>query len=259
MISYFTAADHAALNGDDASARRVTQHKLTELHHALHKRVRDRNWDLHPHWEKARVNSCASSACRSDITGFAIPYLRSREHAANVERLMGRDYPAAAHHTDAFRHPIIELRVTPDHFALEFILNPASWWDQRNLIGKLSIDRHRHDLRARIARMSDDFRFGFWDGCHLDDMHLTTRQLLRGNILHEWLGTFADGQDWLRVGVWYTPESPALTCDNIVAEVTQRTSELFSLYQFALWTSNNNFQNFYSQTAAMASGKDRHS
>ncbi len=257
MSHYFSRDDHAVLAGDDEAARHAVHIKMTALHSTLHRRIRERNWDLHPHWEKARMITTASDACRSDIQGFAAPFLRSRDHAANVERLMGRDYAAAATETDAFRHPVIELRLTADFLVLEFILNPAAWWDQRNLIGKLSLDRHRHDLRARLARMGDDFSFGFWDGCDLSDTHLTTRQLLRGRVLEDWMSTFSDGQDWLRVGVWYQPENDALSTDNIAAELMTRTTALFELYKFALWTSNNNFQNFYPQATVATSARDK--
>jgi hypothetical protein len=76
-------------------------------------------------------------------------------------------------------------------------------------------------------------------------MHLTTWQLTHGRVIEEWMATFADGQDWLRFGVWYEPEHPALSTDNIVNETFDRLNELYSLYDFMLWTSNNNFHSFY--------------
>ena len=258
MSAYFTLEDHAALKtGANPQATQDAAAKFAELHRTLHRRMRDRNWDLHPHWDKARMISTASTACRGDIEGLSLPYLRSKDQAALVERLMGRDYAHAANHTDSFRHPVIEMRITPEHFTVELIFNPASWWDQRNLIGKLSIDRHRHDLRTRMSRMESEFCFGFWDGCQLSEQHVTTRQLLRGTILEEWLSTFADGQDWLRIGVWYTPEHDALRTDTILNEMLNRMGALYQLYQFALWTSNNNFQNFYPKNAVVTTARDR--
>jgi hypothetical protein len=83
-------------------------------------------------------------------------------------------------------------------------------------------------------------------------MHLTSRQLQRGTILDEWMGTFSDGQDWLRVGAWYEPEDPALSGDNILNEMAHRLFGLQKLYTFMLWTSNNNFQSFYRKTVSMS-------
>jgi hypothetical protein len=59
------------------------------------------------------------------------------------------------------------------------------------------------------------------------------------------MSTFSDGQDWLRIGVWYESEDPALNADAILNEVVQRVVALQKLYTFMLWTSNNNFQSFY--------------
>ena len=174
-----------------------------------------------------------------------------------VERLMGRDGSDMSANVDIYRHPVIELRITPENFAIELIMSPLAWWDQRNLIGKLSVDRHHETLRGFLQHIDGDYRFGFWDGTELSDMHLTSRQLLRGNILNEWMSTFADGQDWLRVGVWYEPEDPALSTENILNETVQRVVALYKLYNFMLWTSNNNFQSFY-RTAAGFSGRDAH-
>lgn len=257
--AYFTQTDHdilSTLPTRDPNAQTVYD-KFLELHRTVYRRMRDHNYDLHPHWNKAQVISTRSAACSGDIKGLTLPYLRSREQGALVERLMGRDACDATANADIYRHPVIELRITPSEFVVELIMTPQSWWDQRNLIGKLSVDRHRQTLRTILQRIDGEYRFGFWDGIHLNDMHLTSRQLLRGNILDEWMSTFADGQDWLRVGVWYEPEDPALSTDSILGEVVQRMIALYQLYTFMLWTSNNNFQSFY-RNAPGFGGKDAH-
>jgi hypothetical protein len=184
---------------------------------------------------------------------LTLPYLRSKEQGILVERLMGRDNSDVS--GDIYRHPVNELRITPENFAIELIMSPLSWWDQRNLIGKLAVARHRENMRGVLQRIDGDYRFGFWDGTHLSDMHLTSRQLLRGNILDEWMSTFSDGQDWLRVGVWYEPDDPALNDDRILSEVVGRVVALEKLYTFMLWTSNNNFQSFYRKTGSFG-GRD---
>ena len=45
---------------------------------------------------------------------------------------------------------------------------------------------------------------------HLSDMHLTVNHLLYGRVLDEWMNTFSDRQDWLRIGKWYSYEDPEL-------------------------------------------------
>jgi hypothetical protein len=241
---YFLKEDLLSLQQSSSNLQGLHD-KFAELHTSLRRRMRDHNWDLHAHWEKSQMISSRSAACSHWINGVTLPYFRSQEQARLVERLMGRDGVGFNASVDTHRHPVIELRLTPEHFAIELIVSPSSWWDQRNLIGKLSVARHRDTLRELLRRMDGDYRFGFWDGIHLSDMHLTNRQLLRGTILDEWMSTFADGQDWLRVGVWYEPDDPALEAPQIISEIVQRVGALYGVYNFLLWTSNNNFQTFY--------------
>ncbi len=250
---YFTRRDHDALASQPARDVDEVKDKFAELHRTLYRRMRDQNYDLHPHWDRSQQICARSAVSSSEIKGLSMPYLRSREQSIQVERLMGRD--GADLSGDIYRHPVIELRLTPDHFVVELVMSPLAWWDQRNLIGKLSVARHRDTLRSLIQHIDGDFRFGFWDGAHLSDMHLTSRQLQRGTILDEWMGTFSDGQDWLRIGAWYEPEDGALSDEHILNEVVQRVFVLYKLYTFMLWTSNNNFQSFYRKGFAV-SGKD---
>ncbi|MEP7290190.1 MAG: hypothetical protein ABI835_00350 [Chloroflexota bacterium] len=251
--AYFTQHDHDTLTSQPTGDTQEVFDKFGELHRTLYRRIRDHNYDLHPHWNKAQLISNHSGACSSAINGLSLPYTRSKEQGVLVERLMGREGSDLS--ADIYRHPVIELRITPEHFAIELIMAPQSWWDQRNLIGKLTVARHRDTMRGILQRIDGDYRFGFWDGVQLSDMHLTSRQLLRGNILDEWMSTFSDGQDWLRVGVWYEPLSAALYTDTILNEVVERVVALEKLYTFMLWTSNNNFQSFYRKTFAIG-GKD---
>lgn len=251
--AYFTRNDYEATASLPSRDTQPVYDKLGELHRTLYRRMRDNNYDLHPHWNKTRLISSYSGAASGEIKGLSLPYLRARERGILVERLMGRE--GADLSTDIYRHPVIELRITPENFAIELIMAPQSWWDQRNLIGKLSVARHRDTLRGILQRISGDFRFGFWDGTHLSDMHLTSTQLLRGKFLDDWMSTFADGQDWLRVGVWYEPLAPALDTSHILNEVVERVLALHKLYNFMLWTSNNNFQTFYRKSGALG-GKD---
>lgn len=255
--AYFSKEDHSTLSLLPSQAAQTVSEKLYELHRTLHRRVHNHNYDLHPHWNKSALISSRSATCSTEIEGMTLPYLRSKEQALLVERLMGRDSVGMSANADIYRHPVIELRLTPENFVIELVMSPLSWWDQRNLIGKLAVDRHRETLRSIIQRVDGDFCFGFWGGVELNEMHLTSRQLLRGNILEEWMSTFADGQDWLRVGVWYEPEASVLSADNILSEVVERISALYRLYTFMLWTSNNNFQSFYRKATGFG-GKDAH-
>ena len=160
--AYFTRHDHDTLASLPTRDAQEVYDKFGELHRTLYRRMRDHNYDLHPHWNKATADLNRSASCSGEIIGLSLPYLRSKEQGVLVERLMGRDGVDLS--GDIYRHPVIELRITPENFAIELIMSPLSWWDQRNLIGKLSVARHRETLRGILQRMDGDYRFGFWDG-----------------------------------------------------------------------------------------------
>jgi hypothetical protein len=235
----------------------------------LARRVREHHWAIFPHWEKGKAVCACSCATTAAFSGITASWLRSREQAVAVERMTGREGAGTRYQAEGHRHPTLEVRLTPEHLAVELIVAPSAWWDQRNIIGKLSIARHQQALIDVIRRLPDDLRVGFWEGVHLSDTQATLRQLLRGGRLLDWLGTFGDGQDWLRVGAWYPFEAYApdvlgeqgnpLMSEHIVGELFARMSALYSLYTFMVWTSNNNFHSFYTgRTLSPGStGRDR--
>lgn len=250
-MAYYFQGDHGALvtNCEQSVHANVdlqqVYSKFFDLHTAIHPRVRNHNLDLHPRWQKSSLISRESAACLGQSSTLVLTYFRSREQAELVERKMGKEAGAQTGDVDTYRHPVIEVRLTPDHFAIELILSPYAWLDQQNLIGKLGLPNHRAAFRSLLRSIPGDYRFGFWNGLQLGDMHLLVSELLRGRILDEWMDTFADGQDWLRVGKWYAPEDPALDAGNILSEVFDTIKSLHSLYTFVLWSSNNNFSDFY--------------
>ena len=141
------------------------------------------------------------------------------------------------------------MRLTPEHFVIELVLSPKAWWDQQNFIGKLELPQHRTTFRNLLRGLDRDYRLGFWGGTHLSDMHLTVNHLLYGRVLDEWMNTFSDRQDWLRIGKWYSHQDPELDDAVIQNETFNALKALHPLYNFILWTSNNNFHDFYQKRA----------
>lgn len=219
--------------------------KLLNIHEGLLPRVRNYNLDLHPHWQKSLIVSQESAASPDESNSHVLTYFRSREQAEMVERLMGKDRVAINGDVEMHRHPVIEMRFAPEHFAIELILSPYAWWDQQNFVGKLDLPAHREGFRSLLSELDPNYRFGFWHGTDLDDMHLTVGQLLRGRVLDEWIDTFADRLDWLRLGKWYDLQDPVLETNHILLEAFETVRSLHAVYNFILWTSNNNFHTFY--------------
>jgi hypothetical protein len=254
--SYFSSDDCAAFASNNQSDVQGVHEKFQELHRAIHRRMRDHSWDLHPHWNRSEAISSYTLAGGTSFAGLAMPFTRSREQAVLVERLMGRDSFGPLGQVDIHRHPVIELRLTENHFAIELIVSGASWLDQQNLIGKLEVPRHRQSLRSLIQSLPSDTMIGFWSGIEVDEMHLTAAHLTRGSVLDQWIGTFQDVHDCLRIGAWYQPQDSVLSVGGILTEVSRRINSLYNVYDFVRWTSNNDFRTFYGKGSSAYNSRD---
>jgi len=233
--------DKSGLTPEHEAARQ----QLLALHPSLNRRIRDDGWDLYAHDLPHKLVAFKSVSCRDAIDVPVLAYTRSTEQACRIEKLMGRESCRSAEDVNLRHHPAIELRLSPQHFVIELVVSPDAWWDQQNLVGKLSIARHRQTLRELLNKMDDEYRFGFWEGVELSDMQLENWQLLRGDVLNQWMGTFADRHDCLRVGIWMPPEKFTVESNNAGNQVFRQMKSLYDLYRFVVWTSDNNFREFY--------------
>lgn len=247
-VSAFETADFEALKQDDAGGKRDNngvRNKLLALHNAIYPQLRTHNLDLHLMFgdQNAITDYSATTLYAGDA--LAVQYSRSRSQARTVERMMGREEAAAAGDISIRRHPVIEMRLSSDAFAIELVLGPDARWDQTNLAGKLTIDRHNHQLYNMLIAMDKSYAMGFWRGVHCNDMHLTIGQFYHPQIMDEWMSTFEPGQDWFRLGVWYEPEDEDLQSDSFVEDVLEHIRSLYQVYMLASWASDNNFHAFY--------------
>ncbi len=251
-MTYFTRQDHTALleakaNMQDADvALQRLYRRFEDLHHVLYPKLRKHGVDLHVNLEnngEVTFSSCASPFSTELMT---LTYSRSHNQAEIIESIMGRENRPI----ETRCHPVIEVRITENTFAVELVMSPNARQDQQNFAGKLSIDSHRESFYKLLRDMKHEYYLGFWSGAHLEDVHLSTSQLPPARIMQQWLETFAAGRDWLRIGAWFTVEDDSLTQENFVNEVFQRVRELYNVYEFIAWTSNNNFQEFYKRTLA---------
>ncbi|MFN8373027.1 MAG: hypothetical protein U0694_09140 [Anaerolineae bacterium] len=230
---------------NDASETQGIAEKLHNVHNQLYRQLRSYGINLHPNFTQAISFQSISDPFAQDVV--ALRYFRGSGEAQAVERMMADGHEYEPTHDC---HPAIEIRVTPTHFAIELIIAPSAWWDQQNLVGKLTVERQRSDFYRLLRQMSCEVQLGFWQGTELSDMHLSTCDIYNPRILGEWMNTFAEGQDWVRAGVWYDLNDPALSDENLASEVFQRICELYKLYNFIVWTSDNDFRSVYRKLLA---------
>ncbi|MCB9452318.1 MAG: hypothetical protein H6672_12835 [Anaerolineaceae bacterium] len=243
------AATRDQIQSEDRTITYIMQtayQQLLELHHELYPRIRNHKIDLHTRWQKSNIVAFDSAA--TTIQGgdtAALVYFRSREQAVQVERLMGKDGAMVNSVIETYRHPLIELRLTPQNLVVELIVSPGAWYDQQNLAGKLTIPQCYDEFREFLHDLDTDFHFGFWDGLELGDMQIELRYLLRGHSLNEWMDTFAAGYDWLRIGKWYSVDDLKLDAPETVNDIFNKLQKLHAIYEFLRWTSNNNYRSFF--------------
>jgi hypothetical protein len=237
-------------SSEDSTGLQHLQQRLTDLHQALYPRFKKQDLDLHSDPNSPGGVGQKSATTPTETTAMTLIYMRPDSDAKIVESMMGRDALSMADNIniESHRHPVIELRITPDYFTVELIVSPDAWYDQQNLIGKLSVKNHRDNLHQLFSELDEDYLLGFWHGVHLDDTHLNTSKLPPPRIFTEYLETFADRRDCLRAGHWYTLEDSMLQADHIVDEVFDRVQELYRLYTFIAWSNKNNFQSLYKKS-----------
>lgn len=248
-MMFFPPEYHTVLAQPDTTQQSTYQsarNRFLELHQKIYPSLRMQNLDLTVH------KMAGGEIIQEQFTGYGqenialtIQYLRTYSDAVAVERLMGREIEIAPENVEPRRHPTIELRLLPGHFVVELVVSPEAWWDQQNLMGKLTIDRHRQEFYTHLSKQNAACCLGFWQGVHLSDMHLKAVFFRRTRLLEEWLSTFEPGKDWFRLGRWYTPESQPLTEEHIYTEVIEQVRALYTIYDYLIWTGNNNFRNFY--------------
>lgn len=206
---------------------------LSHLHGGLLARFQKFNLHLQsiPH---AQTVTTHQSNTTSTVT-----YLRLAGEAQTVERLIGlKD----GRRLEIKHHPVIELRLNPDWLALELVLNPEAWYDQRNWLGKLKVQRYREEFRALISNLSPQIRVGAWQGEGPTDRYLTSAQLRYPRVFDAWVGTYCDGRDWLRAGVWYPAADISL---EMIDELFSHAQALYRLHQYIAWTGRNDFYSLF--------------
>jgi len=210
-------------------------HQFLEVHTSLYAKFRNNNIYLQA------VNSGMSALSYEPEQALVFAYVRLYGEAQLVERMIG----LKSTEIDLRRHPLIELRLTEKHLALEFVLSPLAWWDQRNLIGKLSVKRHHDELRDLLQQLPVEMILGHWHGTNLSEQHLTLRHLRSQRAMDAYLQTFADARDPIRIGLWQDAE--AINSREVVADLFEAVQSLYGIYKFLAWTSRNDYQAFYNQ------------
>lgn len=205
---------------------------LGQLHQALFTRFRKFNVHLHAITPSQTITSRHSATP-------TITYLRLPSEAQAVERLIGLKNERQL---EVKHHPVIELRLNADWLALELVLTPEAWYDQRNWLGKMSVPRYREEFHNLLTTLSPHIRVGAWQGDTPTDRYLTSAELRFPRIFEAWAGTYSDGRDWLRFGVWY---QTAQVTPDVAHHLFDHAQAIYRIHQYIAWTGRNDFYGLF--------------
>jgi hypothetical protein len=220
----------------------ASHNSLHTLQSALNTQIRTHRLNLY-----ATCSDASAAAPGSSVS--TLQFGRAADQAQAVARMMGCDARTAL---SPDHHAVIEVRHVDHQLVIELVIAPSAWWDQQNFVGKLQAERYCREFGNLLRRLGGNFRLGFWDGLHLNNMHLVTGEIANQAILNAWMSTFVEGQDWLRCGVWYDENDPRLEGENFVAEIFARIRDLYQVYNFAAWSGDNDFTAAYRRAAQVA-------
>lgn len=251
-MSFFSQADFNAilamsLEGHQSTQQERVFNRLLDLHQQLMSRIKLNQIDLYPNFEVPEQVATSTTVTPFEANVMTLAFSRSEATAEIVEGMMGRDGIETSDGLKVRHHPVIELRLTPENFVVELVVSSFAWYDQQNFAGKITVEQQRSHLNQILSDMQNEYFIGFWTGTQLSETRLTTRKLPPQHILLDYLTTFAAGRDWLRFGHWFQPED-----DISVDAIFDCIQELYAIYSFITWTSNNNFQTFYNRADSRA-------
>lgn len=228
----------------DRSLVPITQ-SLVVLHQRVQSQLHVLNLDLYSINPTDPVQTTSVSTPQNNRS-LTIGFRRRPSEAVRVERLMGREELASRHNTEPRRHPVIEVRVQERWFVVELVLSPDAWWDQQNLLGKNSIERHHHTFHRLMRTLHKAYRLGFWRGCHLSELHLEGKYYAHEQILDEWMSTFEPNLDWFRLGMWIEHDKlSGYDMDALTEKTMTHIRHLYPIYDYLLWSSDNNYREFF--------------
>jgi hypothetical protein len=247
---YFSAEDHAVFgqektwSSDFDGERQGIRDKFLALHDVLYPEVKRHGWDLHPHWHPPNIVSTWFIGRIQDIGFMKLRYLRSKDQVRQVEQMMGIPKPLDRSETQYTKHPMIDVRIDRRYLAVELLLTEQAWWDAQNFRRKLL--QHAGE-RVRfvdlLQGLGNDFIFGGWPDSREPELITTAGDLAQEDSLVAWVASFEPGYDWLRLGIWYGNQGDfRLTTKRIADEVMGRFAQLYPVYEFLLWTPDNDFR-----------------
>jgi hypothetical protein len=248
-MTYFTESDYQLLQNEldiNTPKAETLREQMLNLHRQIYGRMTEYRINLFPNPEtQTNVTQETLATPYPKTNTLSLIYTRSRAQAVAVENLMGRDGAGIIEDIRAQHHPAIEIRLSADYLAIELILAPTAWYDQQNLIGKLTFKQHRDSLHKLLEKLPKACVLGFWSGITPSDAHINLTRVPPKPLLYDFFDTFSAGRDWLRVGYWYQPNQEEVSANNINNTLLNHIQSLYRLYNFVTWTSDNNFRSFY--------------
>jgi hypothetical protein len=233
-------ARNPALNFQRAQVR----DKLLRLHESLYAALRERRWDLHPNASAQNIISPARvSSAYARITALTLQYGKAETTRHLMRREFGNEY------ADPARNAALGLRADARGLSLEFLIGEEAVVDAQNLQNKLIHGApQKLQLRQILAELAP-FTLTLSEPIPEDAITFARRQVLRAKcsrlvnlaMLNAAFTEFVPGLHELRVAYLYPVADARLTVESFASDLWLRAGQLYTLYQFSVWSPRNNF------------------
>ncbi len=247
---FFSQENRATFTADKVTSsrfdkeRQKVRDKFLALHNVLYLEIKRQGWELYPHWHKPSIVSTWYIGRVEQIWFMKLRYLRSRAQVKAIEEMMGVPKLLDYSETQYTKHPMIDIRIDSEYLAIELLLTNQAWWDAQNFKRKIEChNTKRREFVEILQSLGHDYIFGGWPDTSKPKLITTAADLANEERLLEWLSDFDPGHNWLRLGIWYTDYADfRLRTGRIVEETRYRFRQLYPVYQFLLWTSDNDYR-----------------
>jgi hypothetical protein len=134
-----------------------------------------------------------------------------------------------------YLHTLFVIGVHSKGITISLKINQKAWWDGKNLANKIKSPQELQSLLSIIRRL-DKFSMKLHDWPNLHKC----KDMNRHN-LQQFFQYYVPGNHWLHVDYEVEKTSSLLSKTDFFGHICDCLVSLIPFYQFALWTSTNNY------------------
>ncbi len=250
--SYFSLNEHAvfeqgiARSAEYDGERERVHDKLEALHKVIYPEIRRRKWDLHPHWmPQWLISPFRLSPATQRIDFMTLRYSKAETTIKLMKKKFIEDFGSF------YANAMVAARIDREGFAIELFVSEKAWVDGQNLKLRLADGaEQRGALRSMLADLGGEHTLRLSQFVQSEEERWVYREVLRAKasrlvnvgMLNSTMEKYTPGRHDLHLGIYYEPDDPRLSKDNIAEEILKRLEQLYPVYAFLSWSPKNDYR-----------------